>query len=108
MMFLAFLFLSVVANSQTVNWYIDGGTYVSKIILITKKGRYSVIVDKYSNRWSTFPSYNIPFSWGQAITNQILSITALDFTLNGASLGINMTVPNYNGTASHFNVEILN
>ena len=46
----------------------------------------------------------MPHSWHKPLTRQILSITNLDFTNNGASLGLNLKVADHTGVYYKFTV----
>lgn len=68
------------------------------------EGRYNILVNKHCNRWCTFTDNRIQYSWGLNLTRQILTISALDFTLNGASLGLRLTLKNDTGFLFKFGV----
>ena len=88
-----FILLVAIISSQTVNWIAD--PYIRISIFLNKKGRYDVLVNTYCHRWCTFSDFIIPHTWGNPTSRQILSITGLDFTNNGASLGLNLKLTDY-------------
>ena len=88
-----FMVLVTIISCQTVNWIFD--PYIRISNFVNNKGRYNVLVNKYCHRWCTFSDFIIPHTWGNPVSRQILSITGLDFTNNGSSLGLNLKITDY-------------